>query len=201
MDIGAILGSPTRDPEWLKKCALTGLMVLIPIAGVLNLMGWMKAAYLRAKAGDATLPDAGLGYIGDGWTMFLAVLPPFLILLGLNIVGAVLTALDLRALAALFNLLGLLLNLALSLVVTPALVYRHLVHGAGFADGFDVAAVTKVITGNTSAFLTFALVYFVASLVGGLGAIACGLGLILSAPFAAAIVAADVDAFERTAGL
>lgn len=200
MDIGTIVSSPTRDKDWVKKCALIGLFALIPVAGWLNLGGWMRATYDRAKAGDTTLPEPGLEYMGAGWALFLAVLPAMLIIFGWNIISFTLAALDLRALAGVAQLIGMLLNLVLNVVVLPALIYRHFVHGKGFADGFDVAGIMQTITGNTSAFVNFALVAFLANLIGGLGVIACCVGAIISMPFGAAISAVNVRAFEEQLG-
>ena len=42
LDLGAIIQQPMKDPDWLKICVLIGLMCLVPIAGFLNLSGWMK---------------------------------------------------------------------------------------------------------------------------------------------------------------
>jgi hypothetical protein len=201
MDIGAIISSPTKDPEWIKKCAITGLLVLIPIAGILNMMGWMKAAYERAKVGDQTLPDAGLNYIGSGWMLFLAVLPVMLVLIVWNILVMVLSFADVRVLVAVANLIGVLISLTVNLVLVPALTYRHVVHGKGFADGFDIADIMRVITTNSGAFVSYALVTFLANLIGGLGAVACCIGIIVSLPFAAAVTAVNISAFENQAGV
>ncbi len=201
MDIGSIISSPTRDKDWLKKCALVGLFALIPIAGALNLLGWMKATYERAKVGDTTLPEADLSYMGSGWALFLAVLPAMLVVFGWNIIVVVLSALKLGALVNLANLIGMLLGLVVNLVVVPALMYRHVVHGKGFSDGFDFADIMRVITSNTSSFVTFALVAFLASLIGGLGAAACCIGIVLTLPFGAVISANNILAFEQQSGL
>src|SRR5256885_16747502 len=78
LDLGLCITAPTKDPEWLKKCVLMGLMMLIPIAGALNLSGWMRTyAERRMKnEGDRDLlPEANLNYIGAGWRLFLAYLP------------------------------------------------------------------------------------------------------------------------------
>ena len=201
MDIGAIISSPTRDPEWVRKCVITGLFALIPIAGQLNLLGWTKAAYQRAKTGDPMLPEPSLEYIGSGWALFLAILPAYLVLFGWSILVSVLGAMDLRAAALVGNLISFVLNLAISLVLVPALTYRHVTHGKGFADAFDVADISRIVTTNSGAFVSFALVAFLSNLIGGLGVVACCLGVILSLPFSAAVNATNIDAFERQTGL
>ncbi len=201
MDIGTILSSPTKDPEWLKKCAISGLILLIPIAGALNLMGWMKAVYERAKAGDQTLPEPGLEYIGAGWALFLAILPPLLVVFVWNILVMILSAMDLRAAAGIGQLIGFLLQLGISLVVVPALMYRHVVHGKGLADAFDFPDITRVITTNSGAFVNFALVAFLANLIGSLGFVACCIGGIVSLPFGSAITGNNLRAFEQQTGL
>ena len=74
MDFGAVIQSPTRDPDWLRKCAIMGLFTLIPIAGGLNLLGWEKEIYRqrRQNPSNMTLPEPGFGYLGSGFEFFLA---------------------------------------------------------------------------------------------------------------------------------
>lgn len=200
MDLGTIIKAPTQDKEWLTKCGIMGLICLIPIAGVLNLMGWMKATYANAKAGDNTLPVAGLSYIGSGWELFLAILPSFLVVMGLGIVvGIVSAVLKIAAVSMLLSLIVQLISLVNSIVIMPTMTYRHVVEKKGFSDAFDMADVKRVMSGKM--FGIFILTYFVANLIGGLGIIVCCIGMFLTLPLAFAIHAHALKAFEDVNGL
>jgi hypothetical protein len=201
MDFGAIIKAPTQDPDWIKKCAIMGLFAIIPIAGILNLMGWMKAVYARVKAGDTTLPDAGFSYLGSGWELFLAILPAILVNFGVNVLVGILNAVvHSSAVASLGALLSGLVGLAIGFVVQPTLLYRHVVHNTGFGAAMDVPANMSIITTNTGLFATFVVLYFLSGLIGGLGFIACCVGAVVTFPFGMAISANAIKAFEDANG-
>ena len=65
---------PVRDPEWPVKILVTGLLLLIPIAGAINGLGWMLATLDRLRAGEERLAPANLGYLGRGVQLFAAQL-------------------------------------------------------------------------------------------------------------------------------
>jgi hypothetical protein len=197
MDLAALIKAPTQDKDWVSKCAIIGLMALVPIAGILNLMGWMKATYANVKAGDAALPSADFGYIAAGWEMFLAILPPFLVLVVLGFAEGVLGMIPKFAwLATLVNIPVQLVSLANTVVLMPILVFRHVTQGKGFQEAFDIEGIKVVLLKKN--FVGFALTYFVANIIGGLGIIACCFGVFLTFPFASAVHAHAVKVFEDT---
>ena len=201
MDFAAIIKAPTQDPNWIKKCAIMGLFTLIPIAGALNLAGWMKATYDRVKSGDPTLPDAGFSYLGQGWALFLAVLPAVLVNVVMNLgVTVVSMVAHSHALASLLSLVSGLVSLVIGFVVQPTLVYRHLVHNTGFSAITDVPGNMKVVTTNTGLFATFVVLYVLGGIIGGLGFVACCVGGLVTLPFGIAIHANAVKAFEDANG-
>ena len=62
---------PARDHEWLTKILIIGLILVIPIAGAINGIGWMLATLDRLRAGEQTLAPANLSYIGRGLRVFV----------------------------------------------------------------------------------------------------------------------------------
>ena len=78
----------------------------------------------------------------------------------------------------------------------PTLIYRHVVHGTGFGGAFDFAGIKRTWMANPTQFLTFAVMYFCASLIGGLGVIACCVGMFVTLPFSVAIHANVIKSFE-----
>src|SRR5207247_963520 len=67
--IGDAFVWPFRDPKWVEKVAIIGLISLIPIVGGINGLGWMLASIERLRAGKEELPPRrhrrGLRPAGD----------------------------------------------------------------------------------------------------------------------------------------
>src|SRR5256885_11074944 len=62
---------PFRDPEWPAKIGIIGLILLIPIVGSINGLGWMLAGLDGLRAGGERLPPANLRYLGRGFRLFV----------------------------------------------------------------------------------------------------------------------------------
>src|SRR5256885_13482392 len=62
---------PFRDPEWPAKIGIIGLILLIPIVGSINGLGWMLTALDGLRAGEERLPPANLSYLGRGFRLFV----------------------------------------------------------------------------------------------------------------------------------
>ena len=62
---------PARDPDWLAKLLVIGLILLIPFVGSINGLGWMLASLDRLRAGEEKLAPANLRYIGRGFPLFV----------------------------------------------------------------------------------------------------------------------------------
>lgn len=207
MDIGAIVKAPLDDKDWVKKCLLMGLFTIlvgiIPIVGAivagLNIAGWMKTAYQNRAAGHAELPDAGFGYIGKGVEVLVAFLPLVALAIGFAIVSGILGwafGLVSETLAGLVvGLLGLAFGVSIA-VLAPAMMYRHLAHGAKWA-ALEVGPALAVAKANTGAYVMLVVTMILASFIGSLGAAACGVGMLLTLPLSYAIQAAAFDAFRR----
>jgi hypothetical protein len=199
LDFAAVIQSPTRDPDWLRKCAIMGLFALIPLAGFINLLGWEKEIYRqrRQNPSNLTLPEPSFNYLASGFELFLAAwLPLVAFSLAVGVLAGILMALKLGLLAGLLRMVGGLVQLALSLVLTPALALRHLERGTNHLAVLDVPGTMRVITSNTAAFGLLVGTSFVASLIGGVGCCVC-IGIIVTLPFSAAIRAQAAVEFAQ----
>lgn len=61
-----VISLPSRDPGWLGKCAIEGLIAFIPIYGSFELLGWVLTYLDHLRAGRPDLPPARFGYAGRG---------------------------------------------------------------------------------------------------------------------------------------
>jgi hypothetical protein len=198
---------PSRDPEWVGKVLVTGLILLIPIVGQLVLLGWMLAALDNLRAGRPVLPPAGFSYIGRGANLFFVIVVYGLVL------GAVFGALFGAGLAVTLSgsNAGSLIGLALILlgyaviivgglgltVCMPAIIVAT--ERGGIGGGLNVAGVGRLIGADVEESLRAGLFALVATLIGSIGAIACLIGQYFTTPYGYAVLAGVVHHFERNA--
>ena len=200
---------PLRDPHWAGKVALIAVILLIPVAGAMNGLGWMLAALDRLRAGDESLPPGGLGYIGRGARLFLVLLA---YQLGVYAVGLALYVPALLIsigqghgsgnagliVASLFlNLVAFGVTTAGSLAVTfatPAIVLGT--DAGGFGGGFALRALFRRCLEKPTNTLIAGLMLIAAGLIGAIGAVACVIGVVFTAAYALAVQAWVIRSFE-----
>jgi len=200
---------PVRDPEWVTKILIIGLINLIPILGAINGIGWMLASLDRLRAGEEKLAPANLDNLGRGARVFvveliyaLAVvaigmvlyLPAFAITVQQNQghANAGLIALALILTLAAFGLIAL-GSLALTFMLPSVILATD---AGGIAAGLHVGAVLKRSRANPINTLLAGLMLIAASFVSSLGVIACGFGAVFTAAYAQAMQAWIFRSFE-----
>ncbi len=213
MDLGAIIQAPMQDKEWLKKCALMGLLTIVlcivPIAGGiiagLNAAGWLRTYADSRLRGETDLPPAGLGYMGPGWRLFLSYLPLIGVMIAVEIVTVVLTMIGasahVPALAMIGSVVGVVLLLPLSLwnmVMMPGMLFLHIVKGEPWSS-MQIGKLWRLMMAGGTEYLLFWVAILVAGIISELGIIACGVGLIVSIPYGMAMYGASIAEFERAA--
>jgi hypothetical protein len=199
MDIGAAIKAPFEDPDWVAKCGLTGLCCLVPIVGVLNLLGWLRQYARNRLEGRVDLPEVGFRYVGAGWQVVVAMLPLGLLAFGVFVVGVVATivlGVIAEPLAAIPGLLSPLLSLAVGFL-SPVFLYRHAVHNDRWASarfGWALA----LAKAHLLDLVMLWLLSLVATIIGGLGYIALLVGAFITIPLGQAMFAAGIAEFART---
>jgi hypothetical protein len=199
---------PSRDPEWVSKVLLNGLILLIPIVGQLVVLGWMLCALDNLRAGRQQLPPAGFSYIGRGVNLFVVFLVYGLaigvvvgVLIGAGFAIALSGSAGLTALGVVLTLLGygivLLAYLVLALL-SPAIILAT--ERGGIAGGLDVPAVIRFVSADFETSLRVGLFALVSYVIGSVGAIACGIGQVFTTPYGYAVLAGVVHYYERDAG-
>jgi len=200
---------PVRDPEWPVKVLITGLLLLIPIAGAINGLGWMLATLDRLRAGEERLAPAHLGYVGRGVRLFAAqlvyslavalvalviYLPAVLIAVsqgrGSGSTGLILVSLLLNLLAFGVTTVG---SLALTFA-TPAIVLAT--DRGGVRGGLAVREIVRRSRANPTNTLIAGLMLIAAGLISSLGLIACFIGVLFTTAYALAVQAWVYRSFE-----
>jgi len=207
--IGDAFGWPFRDPDWLNKILIMGLIQLIPIVGGINGLGWMLATLDRLRAGDEKLPPANFDYLARGVQLFVVYLVYYL---GLAVVGTVLYVPAVVVLAqqghdapnGLLVVVALALMLLTFSVVTigslaltfamPSIVLA--VDHGGIAGGFHVEAIFRRARSSPLNTLIAGLMLIAAGFIGQLGAFACFIGVVFTTVYALAMQAWIIRSFE-----
>jgi hypothetical protein len=200
---------PVRDPEWPIKILITGLILLIPIAGAINGLGWMLATLDRLRAGEERLAPANLGYLGRGVQLFAVQLgySVGVALIALVVyLPAVLIAVSqgqgkanagLIVVSLLLNLLAFGVTTAGSLALTfatPAIVLAT--DRGGIGAGLTVREIVRRSRANPTNTLIAGLMLIAAGLISSLGLIACFVGVLFTTAYALAVQAWVYRSFE-----
>jgi Protein of unknown function (DUF4013) len=201
---------PFRDPKWLTKLLVIALILLIPIVGSINGLGWMLASLDRLRAGEEGLAPANLTYLGRGVRLFAVEL---IYAIGITAIALLIfipaIALSVHqgqgsansgliAAAVLLNLIGFSAITVLSLGLTfamPAIVLAT--DGGGVGGGINVRAVIRRSRINLSHTLIAGLMLIAASFVGSLGGLVCGIGVVVTSAYALAMQAWIIRSFEK----
>jgi hypothetical protein len=201
---------PFRDPEWPAKLIIIALILLIPIVGAINGIGWMLASLDRLRAGEERLAPANLTHLGRGIRLFAVQL---IYGIGITVIALVVfvpaVALEVQqgngsgnaALiggAIFLNLLGVSVITVLSLALTflmPAIVLAT--DSGGVGGGIKLMAVIRRSRVSLNHTLIAGLMLIAASFVGSLGTIACGIGVLVTTAFALAMQAWIIHSFEQ----
>ena len=191
------------------KLVIIALILLIPIVGAINGLGWMLASIDRLRAGETKLAPANLGYIVRGFPLFVAnlVYELAIVLVAAAIyIPAVLMASNEShgsANPAVISGAIILSLLAFSIVTLGSLALNFAMPSivlatdtGGISGGLNLAAVLRRVRANLSNTLIAGLMLIAAGFVGSLGIIACAIGILFTTAYALAIQAWVVRSFE-----
>lgn len=216
--INAAFSWASRDPEWITKLLLMGLIGLIPIVGTLQQTGWLLTMLDNLRAGRNEVPPAAFRYATRGVWLWLAT-----VIYGLILVLAVYGSLFFVAIVATGtaslssrdqgggpNLLPLLfipvvfawiaiigvVSLAVWIFV-PAIV--ELTDRKGLAGAFELTAVLKTVRADPQHNLVAAALLLLAYFIAGIGSYLCFIGVIFTTPYAVTVAAGVLRWYEAGA--
>ena len=181
MDVGKSFSFVTKDPQWVQKVLIGGVIGILSILIVpaFVLLGYSLQIVRNVMAGEENpLPewqDFG-AYLMDGLKAFVVVLIYFVPGIVLNMLSPV------DGIGPLFGLLAFVYNLAIQIAL-PAAIGLYLASGGDIGASLKFQEVIATVQANLSDFLVVWLLGIVASIIGGLGIIACGIGLLFTLPY------------------
>lgn len=187
-----------------------GLILLIPIVGGINGLGWMLTTVDRLRAGEERLPPANLDYIARGFQLFvvylvyyvalaliaLAFYLPAVVVLSAQGHGQANWAFVVAGLLLLAGAVGVVTlgGLALTFAM-PAIVLA--VDRGGISAGLHLGAVVERARASSINTLIAGLMLIAAGLVGQLGTIACFVGVVFTSAFALTVQAWIIRSYEE----
>lgn len=184
-----------------------GLINLIPIVGQLVVFGWMLTALDNLRAGQPVLPPAGFSYIGRGVNLFVVYLV-YALVFGVvlaAIIGAgfgIVASQQATGVGVLLIVVGygLLLVCIFGLyLLSPPIILAT--ERGGIGGGLNLPAVIATASADFNSALYAGLFALLAYLIGGVGAILCGIGQIFTLPYGYAVLAGVVHHYERSVGI
>jgi Protein of unknown function (DUF4013) len=198
--VGDAFGFPFRDPRWVEKILLQGLILIIPIVGLIALAGWMLMTLDNLRAGRQEMAPAGF-HLGRGIGLFgVWLIYSFVLSLPGDVVGGVGSGMNVHHAYTGSSLseLGSLLSLAgeaLLYFLLPSIIV--VTYHRGFSGGMDVDGVWRLATGNVSNSVMAGLIMFVAGIIALAGIIACCIGVFFTGAYAAMVTIGAASWFER----
>ncbi|HEX5692874.1 MAG TPA: DUF4013 domain-containing protein, partial [Roseiflexaceae bacterium] len=203
MDIGKAFSYVFEDERWISKVLIGGLILIVPILNFAAFGYLVKIAQNVAQRNPRPLPEWS-GQLGDHFmrglnvfVIYLVYLLPVFILEGLFfcVTGGLASRVDAGsdASGAAFGLLGvclfpLILLLALVLFVLIFAAIARYAATNTLSEAFKFGEIIAGVRRNLSPWLMLLLVYILAQFVGGLGIIACGIGVFFTAFYAQCVL-------------
>lgn len=205
-----------RDPEWLGKFALMGLISLIPIVGWLQLVGWMLTCLDNLRHGHQVLPRADFRYAGRGVYLFLASLLWGLIaaiviygtlaaiFFGLFVPNASSNGqsgsqtFPLYFFPLWFGTIGLFGAATLVLYAFVPVVIQF-TDRSGFGGAFNIAGFIHALRVSPRETALAGALSLVAYIISGLGSYLCYVGIIFTVPYSMALLAGILRWYEVNA--
>jgi hypothetical protein len=197
VDIGRAVQYWLKDPDWIKKVLIGGLLFIVPIVGWLIVAGYFIRTVQRVGSGvDTPLPEwdawgddlvRGLKLVGIMviWLLPVWVLNICVVFINLADEGAGTAA------ALLLNCLILIYSIAFYFIF-PVLVARFAA-AEQFSAAFDISGIIQDAQKIPSQLLIFVVMYFVVGFVAAFGLILCFIGVFFTG-FIAYLVSAHLAA-------
>jgi hypothetical protein len=203
MDIGKAFSYVFEDERWVSKVLIGGLVLLVPILNFAVFGYMVKAAQNVAQRNPRPLPEWS-GQLGDHFmrglnvfVIYLVYLLPIFVLEGLVFcVTGGLSAGSSRgsdASGAVVGMVGiclfpLIMLLALALAVLIFAAIARYTATNTLSEAFKFGEVIAGVRRNISPWLMLLLVYILCQIVGGLGVIACGVGVLFTSFYAQCVL-------------
>ncbi len=194
MDLGLAFSFPFQDEEWVKKVAIAAVIFIIPVIGWIIVFGWAIEISRRViRDSEETLPDwnefADYLMLGFKGLLIALVYSIPIIILTVPVFFLSLFDSDLEGVVAILALCTSCISFLYSLALGVALPagFGILADSDNLADAINPSKIFDVLKAAPGAYVIVLLGGFIASIVSGLGVIACFIGVLFTAAYALAV--------------
>jgi hypothetical protein len=203
MEFGLAFSYPFKDPDWIKKIVLIALVGLIPIIGQLVVLGWGIEITRRViRREPVVLPDINFGaQLGDGFKAAVVSLvysiPLIILIVPIQVIVPILATnsnMDQNT-AGIISLVisvccgGLALIYGIAMGFTLPAAFGNLAAKGGIGDGLRFGEVIGLVRAGLVPYLIVILAGIIGGFIAPLGAIACGIGALLTTVYVNAMMA------------
>jgi Protein of unknown function (DUF4013) len=208
-DVGEAFGWPARQPGWFRRCALMGLLFVVPILGWVATTGWMLATLDNLRSGRRMLAPIGL-HLGRGWRLVLVLLvyglvvdalaaaaavPGFLIANALHDTLGALGGIFLVIAGCAIEVLGV---VAVSTLLLPAIISAT--DAGGVRSGLHLPRIITTLHAKPQPAIVSALLLLLVYAFQSAGALACGIGIFVTIGYSLPVMAAIFNRYEQVIG-
>lgn len=197
MDVGRAFSFVFEDRDWIQKVGLAALVTLIPIVGQIFLLGWMLEITLRVIRKDPVpLPELDFGKnLTRGFQALVVTLvyslPAILLALLFAVVSIITGNSSSGQPGALFWIsfaCFMILTLVYSLIIAvlqPA-AFGNMVDHDELSAGLRFREVVALFRASPLTYVITALCVILANFIASFGTLACFVGVVFTAAYAAA---------------
>jgi hypothetical protein len=200
MDFGLAFSYVFKDPDWFKKIAIAGVILLIPILGQLVVLGWALNITKRVINRDPEpLPNIDFGAdLGRGFAAFVI---SFVYALPITLLSGILGIIDtivanqsssdvvawiVVVMATCFGLFALVYGLLIAVMLPAA--YGNYVAKGSLGAAFNVGQVFGLVKKALGAYVMVVLGMILVGFIAPLGSIACIIGVVLTVAYSQAVM-------------
>jgi len=197
MDFGSAFTYPFKDPDWVKKVLITALITLIPVVGSLYQLGWMIEITRKVirREDPLMLPETNFGaYLGDGFKSLIIglvyALPLILFTVPISIVSTLTSSNSSGDTSAYIIIAVSLCCGGLAFIYAILMAFMLPAAQGNFAakgnigDGLRFAEVFRLVRAAPVAYLIVLVGIIIGGFIAPLGAIACGIGVLVTIVYA-----------------
>jgi hypothetical protein len=196
MDIGLAFSFPFQDEEWVTKLILVGVILIIPVLGIILALGWTLAITRAVIRGEAE-PLVGLSDFADlltlGFKAFLIsliyALPIVVLSVPFGFISSLIESESAQALVAIvslcFSCFSLLYGLALAFIYPAA--FAELAANDNLGAALNPSHIFGLVRKAPNAYVLTFLATLAAGFLAGLGILLCFVGVLFTSAYAYAV--------------
>ncbi len=202
MNFGQAFTYVFEDPDWAKKVLIPALIAIIPLVGQIFLHGWsLDIARRVIQKNPRPLPDLDFGrQFVDGLKGFVIglvyAIPVIIITIPITIASSTISSAGpnqaptaATTIATLVSVCcgGLIFLYSILLAFYLPAAYGNFAAGGNLGAGFRFAEIFGLLRASPGAYLIVFLGLIVSGFIGGLGVIACGIGVVVTLAYSMAV--------------